>query len=575
MRTGAIHFLSVSGFHVGIVAGFVWLLCRTLGLRRWLNGTLILLAIAVYLLIVPPRPPVLRAAIICSSFALAYLTRRKANSLNLISLAAMIILLIRPLDLFNAGFQLSFVVVLAIISSYPTFHHHRRLIDAFKSSAAPPIIIKPPLGQRQFWWQGVLRYLLRYVRGLVVVALVAWFAGLPLAAYHFHRIPPWGPITSIILYPLICLTMMGGLAKLIIAAVFPIAAVWLAYPLSQLARVIITVTDQLGRLPMSSINTAAPPLLLIVIFYALLIFMARFLRQDKSVPRSLTIALAMWAVVFFGLLPFGAETHRKGNSTLSVLSVGHGCAAIVQLPDGKTIAYDAGSRTNFAAGESIIIPFLRSQGIGRLDALIISHPDMDHYSAVPDLCGNFPVKNVYLTDYFMPTNAPDRKLLRELKSMGLPVHRVNDSTGEFLSTGNADESSYEIQILWPPPQESDLGLEGNDTSLVLRIKDAHGAILLPGDIGEVPQRALAQLPPERIASDVLILPHHGTATRVLPAFIEAVNPRVIINSSGLLSPNKANALAELLGGRQILHTYRRGGVTTQLTPVGLQTQTFH
>ena len=575
MRTGTIHFLSVSGLHVGFVAAFVWLLCRTLGLPRWLNGGIVLAALAIYVLIIPPRPPVLRAAIICSAFALAYLTRRTGNSINLISLAAIVVLLCRPLDLFNAGFQLSFTVVLAIVIFFRVVYSRHRLFDTFQLSSSPRITIAPQLGQGVLWPQVFPRYLGGAFWGLLAVAFIAWLAGLPLTAYHFNRVALWGPLASVILYPLVWLTMLVGLSKLIIAAIFPGVATWLAWPLGQLADVVIAVTHHLSRLPGNSVNTAAPSLVFIVVFYGLLIAMARLVRQGKSVRRSLSLATLLWLAAFFCLLPFKGPAYSCDTITMSNLAVGHGGSAIVQLPDGKTIAYDAGSRTNFGAADSVIIPFLRARGINRLDALFISHPDIDHYSAAVDLCRNFPVETVYLSDPFPASSAPDRRVLTELESLNLPMRRLNNEHGGPLFLGeHSAKPAYEIQLLWPPPRQAAPGLDDNETSLVLRIKNVHGAILLTGDISEIAQRALAQLPPEGLASEVLVLPHHGSPTRVLPVFVDAVNPHTIINSSGYLRPARIQQLAETLPGREILHTSQAGAVTTQITPRGPQVSTF-
>ncbi len=114
-KTGLLHFISLSGMHLGILVGIIWWLCKTAGLTKPARAIICIIAIGVFLLIVPPRAPTLRAAVICLVFCLSFFFRRKSNSLNTLSLAAITLLLIRPTNLFEAGWQLSFASVLGLI----------------------------------------------------------------------------------------------------------------------------------------------------------------------------------------------------------------------------------------------------------------------------------------------------------------------------------------------------------------------------------------------------------------------------------------------------------------------------
>ena len=114
MRAGTLHFLAISGLHVGLVTAWAWGIGWLLRLdRRW-QAFLALAATIVYALLVPARPPVLRAGLMAAVFCIAHITRRRSHPLNLLSIAALIILLVRPVELFNPGFQLSFGVVLGL-----------------------------------------------------------------------------------------------------------------------------------------------------------------------------------------------------------------------------------------------------------------------------------------------------------------------------------------------------------------------------------------------------------------------------------------------------------------------------
>ena len=114
-KTGLLHFISLSGMHLGILIGIIWWLCKTAGLMKRWRAAVCIIAICIFLLIVPPRAPTIRAAIIGIVFCISFLFRRRFNSLNTLSLAAIILLLIRPTGLFEAGWQLSFASVLGLL----------------------------------------------------------------------------------------------------------------------------------------------------------------------------------------------------------------------------------------------------------------------------------------------------------------------------------------------------------------------------------------------------------------------------------------------------------------------------
>jgi len=150
-----------------------------LRLRRWWRGLLALTVVVLFLFIVPPRAPILRAGIGCIFF-IAIMARRETSAINLLSLSAIVILLMRPLELFNAGFQLSFVVVLGLVLFAPRMYKRELLAPEYPLIEIKPVKLeKPPV-----WWKFAGGVGLRFVWGLVVVAVVAWVVGLPLTAYQ-------------------------------------------------------------------------------------------------------------------------------------------------------------------------------------------------------------------------------------------------------------------------------------------------------------------------------------------------------------------------------------------------------
>lgn len=574
IRCGALHFLSVSGLHVGILAGFIWWLSWFFRLPHWARGLFVLLAILTFLLIVPPRAPVLRAGTLCAVFCIAYMFRRQVNVINVLALGALIILLMRPLDLFNPGFQLSFVVVLAIIvfvtpvvSQLPLLFRSRVPHDSLPLS----------LQQPQPWYYQCAYWVSFYFWGLCAVCIIAWIAGMPLAAFHFHRIAPWGMVASMVMFLPILAHLLLGYTKLLLVGIVPTAAEWLSPLIDFFSQITIRIAEFFAALPFSSITTGPLPLWLLVAFYGVLGWLGWIMmhrpreinnlrkvlefwsnQSRKNLNRPLRVSLSLlviWAAAFTLGAPYRIIGSSDEKPILHVLSVGHGTCVIGELSDGSTLCYDAGSLSNFNLAESVVIPFLRRQGIGKIDRLFLSHANLDHYNGVIDLCLNFPVGEIYLSDT-LDSKLQQASRYSALGTLSNYLNELNHVTavhkGSLLPL---HPDSGLIEILWPPPAMETEQLNTNDCSLVLRVLDNNRSFLLTGDIGDIPQKQIIS------TAEVLLLPHHGSANTGLPEFVESVGPQCIVNSCGFLESPRLKKLDQAIPNIKIWHTFQSGCIS--------------
>ena len=243
-------------------------------------------------------------------------------------------------------------------------------------------------------------------------------------------------------------------------------------------------------------------------------------------------------------------------------------ATVIELPDGRAILYDAGTTSPYDVGRSSIVPFLRHRGVGPIDRVYVSHPNLDHFSGLLAVLDDVPTGPIVVNEHFEPKTSrtsPSRYLLRLLRERGHEVRTV----GPAVQTWELGGVTFER--LWPPENYDD-SLSSNDSSTVLRLSYAGRSILLAGDIEDRPQRAL--LHAGNLRADVLVLPHHGSVRPSTKEFLDAVGAGVLIRSSGQRMADTFNGLQEAAGVTQIYNTADVGAVEVVIDQSGVRVSTI-
>lgn len=526
-RAGASHLLAISGLHVGIVAAasfglFSWVLAgsRTLLWRAWTRKGAALLTffpVLCYGLLAGMSPSTQRAVIMVSLFLMALLVNRERDPMNILAAAALIILVLHPPALFSVSFQLSFAAVTAILYGLPR-------IESKQPQAN---------GRRK-----VLRlYLPNWIRQFIQISLLAILGTTPLVALYFNQISFIGVLTNLIFIPFIGFLIVP--AGLVTAAFLPFSDL-LAGLLGHITVFFMEVALFLIRffaaLPISAAKTVTPSIIEIIIYYLMGIALLNWIwwEEGKQRHKAGMVCLVLAAA---GLADAAYWTHRRflqKDLRATVLDVGQGSAALVELPGGRCMLVDGGGFYDndvFDVGKYLIAPYLWRNKIRTVDTLVLSHPNSDHLNGLLYIADHFNVSSLWTNGE--PADTDGYRLLMETAQRkaikALPYSDIQRSIA-------LDKAR--IDILYPPADfmaRRDVDAwrkDENNNSIVVKITCGDVSFLFPGDLGRRAERELIEIAGDQIKSDVLVAPHHGSNTSSSQAFLEAVDPDVIVISVG-------------------------------------------
>lgn len=493
-RTGLMHLLAVSGLHVLLVGMVLYRLLRSVLLRlglRWrateiLRAAVTMAVLVVFMLITGSRPSVVRAVIMAGLFIGGAVLQRTAVSLNTLGVAAIVLLVARPPALFDAGFQLSFSAVGAIVIIVP------RLTAA--------------------WPEAWNRLPLVSEAGELVAATAAATVGTaPVLLYHFGGVPLAGLLLNVIAIPVTFLLMAAGLAMAAVGALIPHAAEVFGAAAHLLAHVLLGVADEGDRiLSWSYVRVPGRPPW--VLFAGMLFGLIGILQWSRPRLRW------KWIIAAMGVAALGVwmRAGGGGNPNVDVIffDVGHGDAALVTLPNDKHILIDAGPRSPYSdAGRRTLLPHLRWAGISRLEMVVLTHADGDHIGGLPAVLRSVPVRRIVHNGRTSDTN-----LFREVQhvadSLSIPYAAVE--AGDTLHV----DSSVRLQVLAPIPGFGGSG--DNNVSVVVRLVYGKTCFLFTGDVEAETEAVLVQQFGSMMASDVVKVPHHGSSTSSTPPFVTRV-----------------------------------------------------
>ncbi len=540
-RTGSFYLLVVSGMHLAIFSGAVFLLAQRLRLPR-VAATACTLALSfAYALFTGFGEPVQRSFWMVALFLVGRLLFRERHSLQALGLAALLLMAASPRALGGSSLQMTLLTVVAIggiaaplaeRTFGPYLHGARDLWLAAVDPALPPRVAQwrvswRLVGRRFEDWFGrtpvrkalpvVLVLALRGLELFLVSALVELVMALPMALY-FHRITVLGLPVNFLIIPFLGFLLPAAIVCFACLLVAPALAVVPAAVTAALLHIVSGIVDGFSGLRVGDFRLPPPPpprIAAWVLFIALAVYLLR--RAPRwAIPAGLACLLAAF------LLAVAPQpvVHHSGKLQVSAIDVGQGDAVLVISPDGKTMLVDAGGLvgappgSNFDIGEEVVSPALWARGIRRLDAVAISHAHLDHIGGMTAVLANFHPRVLLVGNN--PRSANYAAILAQAASLGVPVeeHRAGDRWLLGRET--------EVEALWPSRDYMPKQEPGNNDSLVLRLAYKRSSALLEGDAQALAEAGMvaAGLP----HTDLLKVGHHGSLSSSTPAFLAALSP---------------------------------------------------
>lgn len=568
VHTGTIHVLAISGLHVGLLAGALVIGLRSLLVPRGAALAVVAVVIGLYAVLVGGQTPVVRATLMIWAACLATAASRRQATINSLAAAAVVLVAWRPAEVLAPGAQLSFLSTAVLVG-----------VAAALPSPRPADPIERLLDRSRSPWERRLRRAVRGGAVLAITGLAVWLASAPLVAARFHVVSPVAVVANVLIAPLVPLAMACGFLCLLVATVSAAAAGLFAAGCDASLAAIEGVVAAAAAVPAGHAWVAGPPEWWLAGWYGLFAAAVVWLRRDLLArPAAWATLAAGWAAVGLaaGAVAWLASPPPPGLRVVAA-ALGHGCGIVVRSPAGRCLLYDAGRLGSPAAAERSLSAVLWSERIARIDTLVVSHADADHFNAVPSLLERFPAGEILVPQAFLESqSAGAAELLAAAAARGVPVRTAR--AGDSL----AIDPLCRVRVLHPvagvAADEATATPPGDDnaSSLVLAVETAGRRLLLTGDLEGEPLAAFAAAGPG--SCDVLVAPHHGSATS-LPADIARVTtPAVVLVSGrgGRAWPVVHDAYATAAGGRRarVLKTGGEGAIAVTLTAGGVEVERF-
>ena len=539
---GMIHILAISGLHISVLGMGLFSLLKKLSLGNVPAGLISLCVILQYGMLTGSSVSAMRAV---SMFVLAIGARilgRSYDLLTALAVSAILLLLDTPAYLYSSSFLLSFGAVagLGIMAS---------ALNRFIESENP--------------WVKTL-----------ISSLAVQLMTLPVVLRIYGEVSILGIALNLIVLPTVSVVLVCGLCCSLVGVFSIFAAGLVLFPGNLLLVIYEKLCILAGEFPFCTWIGGAPEIWKCGVYYVvlaggirgILILHGKWENDGMKIrQKGMLLSVVLISILFLGF-------RQRNYLSVTCLDIGQGDAIVIQIPGGKNIMVDGGSssKKNTAAGQ--LLPYLKNQGISVIDAILLSHTDIDHISGVQELMDlkekhltTLRIKYLLLPDWKNPEPVYD-ELEAKAKRCGISVLKLQQ--GQKLQFGDAT-----MKILSPEPGTE--GTNPNEEGLVMELCYGKFHGLFTGDIGEETEKKLL---PRLDDVDFLKVGHHGSRYSSCQEFLDRIQPEAAViscsesNTYGHPSPETIKRLEQ--NGIKTMYTMKSGAVTVSTDGGHMWMETF-
>lgn len=490
INSGLLHILAASGMNVAMICGLWFFISKRLFIPHRISIAIGAVLVLIYAFLTGFPPSVIRALFMIEFVLLGKFLDKESNIIILLALVCSGMLLFNPLMINDVGFQLSFMVTLGLILCTSTF------ADSLK-----------PIPEK--------------FSAIVLVPIIAQLWAAPLQINYFNNFAVFSVLANVLVFPFMSLiTYLGFIGSVLSLIPYIGAPVCILFDkvADPFIFVLLWITQWVSALPYSILYLAKPSLITMFSFYLVLIFLT-FAIKNKLAVKKINIAVLICLIVFgVSLLKFDNSQKLK----ILVFNIGESDAIFIQTPDKKNLLVDTGNKTfrGYSPAKYIILPYFRSMGIKKLDAVILTHPDKDHIGGSIDILNGIKVNNVFDNGKYSNT-----KTYKRIKKY-IFTHKIKTTSIRSNFDLNIDKN-LKIKIFRNTDEEK---TSKNENSLITLLSYKKFNALLMGDAEADSLETVKKYVKKTV--NIIKIGHHGSKISVDKEFVKYLKLQNAVISVG-------------------------------------------
>jgi competence protein ComEC len=544
-KTGTLHIFAISGSHISLIALSLLIALQQARFPRKWTCLIVIPILIFYVIATGLRASAIRSLIMAAVIIMGWSLRRPSELLNNLAVSALIILAWDPFQLFDAGFQLSFVVVGSLI-----------LISPFISGRLQKWCEPDPFLPRAYIprWRTALAPYLRWINLSVAVCLAAWLGSLGLMLYYFQLISWTALLANLVIIPLASLSVTLGLMSVLLGVFWDQLAITVNMAHAVIIHCMLSATEFLASFEQGYVYFARPHVIWILTGY-LALFLSIILWMKTARKRS-WIAFALFSLIASTWL--FVDWQRK-QIRIDVLDVGSGQSILITGRNHERILIDAGTRIQ---GKLLVEPFLHSRGVNQIDLAVITHGDAAHYGGFYELINSIPISRIVIPEANFRSKGY-RDLITQIETLKIPLQKVKKGDKLQLQSG-------ECLFHWPSPTTMK---RADDLGLIFSLNTPYGICLFGSDMGKTVAHSLSSELPTDPA--LFIQGIHSDEESLDDEFLSSLRPqRVVLNTSDFSAPYFRREITLKQTLKSFLETHHTGGIIYKLSPKGIESTPF-